>query len=189
MLAVVTYLLYSGRDVVGVHVTQQRDQRRHALVLIQLIHLQISWCFITHTTTSGISSSSSTSSRLQHTQTDRQSCIGETTDLVGAKFYCPHALADDNQRIQIRQKTLEFSWTVLSTMSLYLITATKWTKSTFQSTWQITDTGISLHWSENSSSKNKDDTAVTTKTATTTLTLVQLLQLLQLATTTTEAAV
>ena len=42
MLAVVTYLLYSGRDVVGVHVTQQRDQRRHALVLIQLIHLQIS---------------------------------------------------------------------------------------------------------------------------------------------------
>jgi len=30
-------------------------------------------------------------------------------------FYCPHALADGNQRIQIREKTLEFSSTVLST--------------------------------------------------------------------------
>jgi len=27
----------------------------------------------------------------------------------GAKFYCPHALADGNQRIRIREKTLEFS--------------------------------------------------------------------------------
>jgi len=27
-------------------------------------------------------------------------------DFVGAKFYCPHALADGNQRIQIRKKTL-----------------------------------------------------------------------------------
>jgi len=35
-------------------------------------------------------------------------------DFVGAKFYCPHALADSNQRIQIREKTLEFSSTVLS---------------------------------------------------------------------------
>jgi len=31
---------------------------------------------------------------------------------VDAKFYCPHALADDNQRIWIRKKTLEFSSTV-----------------------------------------------------------------------------
>jgi len=41
----------------------------------------------------------------------------ELEDFVGAKFYCPHALADDNQRIQIREKTLEFSSTVLSTLS------------------------------------------------------------------------
>ena len=35
-------------------------------------------------------------------------------DFVGAKFY----LADGNQRIQIRQKTLEFSSTVLSTLDV-----------------------------------------------------------------------
>jgi len=40
-------------------------------------------------------------------------------DFVGAKFYIPHALADGNQRIRIREKTLEFS-TVLSTLSPYL---------------------------------------------------------------------
>ena len=34
----------------------------------------------------------------------------------GAKFFCPHALADGNQRIGIREKTLEFS----STLSPYL---------------------------------------------------------------------
>jgi len=39
-------------------------------------------------------------------------------DFVGAKFYCSHALGDGNQRIRIRQKTLEFSSTVLSTLSL-----------------------------------------------------------------------
>jgi len=43
-----------------------------------------------------------------------------TGDFVGAKLYCPHALADGNQRIQIREKMLEFSSTVLSTMSSYL---------------------------------------------------------------------
>jgi len=31
----------------------------------------------------------------------------ELEDFVGAKFYCPHVLADGNQRIRIRQKTLE----------------------------------------------------------------------------------
>jgi len=36
----------------------------------------------------------------------------ELVDFVGAKFYCPHALADGNQCIQIREKTLEFSSTV-----------------------------------------------------------------------------
>jgi len=41
-------------------------------------------------------------------------------DFVGAKFYCPHALADGNQCIQIRKKTLEFSSRVLSTLSPYL---------------------------------------------------------------------
>jgi len=43
----------------------------------------------------------------------------ELWDVVGAKFYCPHALADGNQRIRIGEKTLEVS-TVLSTMSPYL---------------------------------------------------------------------
>ena len=37
------------------------------------------------------------------------------------KFYCPRALADGNQCIRIREKTLEFSSTVLSTLSPYLI--------------------------------------------------------------------
>jgi len=36
------------------------------------------------------------------------------------KFYCPHALADGNQHIRIREKTLEFSSAVLSTLSLCL---------------------------------------------------------------------
>jgi len=43
----------------------------------------------------------------------------EREDIVGAKFYCPHALADGNQCIVIRKKTLEFSLTVLSTLSPY----------------------------------------------------------------------
>jgi len=34
-------------------------------------------------------------------------------DFVGATFYCPHALADGKQRIRIREKTLEFSSTLL----------------------------------------------------------------------------
>jgi len=38
-------------------------------------------------------------------------------DFVGAKFYCPYALADGNQYIRIRAKTLVFSSTVLSTQS------------------------------------------------------------------------
>jgi len=41
-------------------------------------------------------------------------------DFVGAKFYCPHALADGNQCIQIREKTLEFCSTLLRTPSPYL---------------------------------------------------------------------
>jgi len=40
-------------------------------------------------------------------------------DFVGAKFYCPHALVGGNQRIWIREKTLEFSSTVSPTLSLY----------------------------------------------------------------------
>ena len=35
------------------------------------------------------------------------------------KFYRPGALADGNQRIQITEKTLEFSSTVLSALSPY----------------------------------------------------------------------
>jgi len=41
-------------------------------------------------------------------------------DFVGVKFYSPHALADGNQHIRIRDKVLEFS-TVLSMVSPYLI--------------------------------------------------------------------
>ena len=37
--------------------------------------------------------------------------------VVDAKFYCLHALADGNQRIRIRETTLEFSSTVLSALS------------------------------------------------------------------------
>jgi len=33
----------------------------------------------------------------------------ELEDFVGAKFYCPHAIADGNQCIQITEKMLEFS--------------------------------------------------------------------------------
>jgi len=43
----------------------------------------------------------------------------ELGDCVGAKFYCPHALADSNQCIWIREKTLEFFSAVLSTLSPY----------------------------------------------------------------------
>ena len=55
----------------------------------------------------------------------RSACVSRHLQLTTggfcwrAKFYCPHALADGNQRIQIRDKTLEFS-TVLSTLSPYL---------------------------------------------------------------------
>jgi len=44
----------------------------------------------------------------------------ELEDFVGAKFYCPHALADGNQCIQIREKMLKSS-TVLSTLTPFLI--------------------------------------------------------------------
>ena len=42
----------------------------------------------------------------------------ELEDFVGAKFYCPHALADGNQHIRIK-KTLEFS-IMLSTLPPYI---------------------------------------------------------------------
>jgi len=41
-----------------------------------------------------------------------------TGGFFDAQFYCPHALADGNQRIQIREKTLEFSSTVIYTVSV-----------------------------------------------------------------------
>ena len=43
-----------------------------------------------------------------------------TAGFCCAKFYCPYALTDGNQCIQIREKMLEFSSTVLSTLSLYV---------------------------------------------------------------------
>jgi len=38
------------------------------------------------------------------------SCSSELQDFVGARFYCPHALTDGNQRIWIREKTLRIRW-------------------------------------------------------------------------------
>ena len=47
----------------------------------------------------------------------KSTCISQHLQLrTGAKFYCPHAF----QHIQIREKTLKFSSTVLSTLSSYL---------------------------------------------------------------------
>jgi len=46
-------------------------------------------------------------------------------DFVGEKFYCQHAPADGNQCIRMPDKTLEFSSTVLSTLSPYLTTQTE----------------------------------------------------------------
>ena len=43
-----------------------------------------------------------------------------TGGFVHAKFYCLHALADGNQHIWIRENTVGFSSTVLSTLSPYL---------------------------------------------------------------------
>jgi len=55
---------------------------------------------------------------------------------VAAKFYCPHALADGNQRIRSREKTMEFS-AVLPTLSPYqVITALERNKQTCASTAQ-----------------------------------------------------
>ena len=42
----------------------------------------------------------------------------ELGGFVSSKFYCPHALPGGNQRIRITEKTLEFSSTVLATLSL-----------------------------------------------------------------------
>ena len=52
----------------------------------------------------------------------RLTCISRhlqlrTGGFFGAKFYCPHALVDDNWRIWIRVKMLLFSSAVLSTLS------------------------------------------------------------------------
>ena len=55
---------------------------------------------------------------------------------VAAKFYCPHAPADGNQRIRSREKTMEFS-AVLPTLSPYqVITALERNKQTCASTAQ-----------------------------------------------------
>jgi len=42
----------------------------------------------------------------------------ELEDFVGAKFYCLHALADGSPHIQIREKTLDFSSTVIYAVSV-----------------------------------------------------------------------
>jgi len=54
-------------------------------------------------------------------------------DFVGAKFYCPYALADSNQGIRIRE-TLEFSSTVLST--LFCPTKIPYTKELCKDRWR-----------------------------------------------------
>ena len=57
---------------------------------------------------------------------DRTTCFSQLASTAskeledfGAKFYCPHALANGNQCIRIREKTLELSSAVLFTLSLY----------------------------------------------------------------------
>ena len=52
----------------------------------------------------------------------RSTCISwhlqlRTGKILLVQFYCPHALADGNQCIWIREKTLEFSATLLSALS------------------------------------------------------------------------
>jgi len=56
----------------------------------------------------------------------RSTCVSQHLQLRTGGFcwwkvYCSHALADGNQRIQIGEKTLEFSSTVSSTLSPYLV--------------------------------------------------------------------
>jgi len=48
-------------------------------------------------------------------------CVSQHLQLRtgGAKFWCQHVLFDGNQRIWIMEKMLEFSSTVLSTLSPY----------------------------------------------------------------------
>jgi len=46
-------------------------------------------------------------------------------NFVGAKFYCTHALADGNQHLRIREKTLEFSSSVINTVSVTDVTLGK----------------------------------------------------------------
>jgi len=48
----------------------------------------------------------------QHQITEGNTSSYELEDFVGGRFYCPRAIAGGNQRIQIREKTLEFSSTV-----------------------------------------------------------------------------
>jgi len=57
-----------------------------------------------------------------------------TEDFVGAKFYCPYALADSNQGIRIKEKTLEFSSTVLST--IFCPTKIPYTKELCKDRWR-----------------------------------------------------
>jgi len=45
----------------------------------------------------------------------------ELEDFVGTKFYCPYILAGGSQCIQIREKMLQFSSTLLPTLSPYLV--------------------------------------------------------------------
>ena len=47
----------------------------------------------------------------------------ELEDFVGAKFFCPHALADSNQHNRIREKMLEFSSTALYQHCLHTMKA------------------------------------------------------------------
>ena len=46
--------------------------------------------------------------------------VTQLEDVCWCKVYCPHALAEGKQSTRIGEKTLEFSSTVLSTLSPYL---------------------------------------------------------------------
>ena len=69
--------------------------------------------------------------------------ILELEDFVGAKYYCPNALADGNQHTRIVEKMLEFSSSVLPTLSLYLIV--KWDWRVINSHWMDMENMIVSH--------------------------------------------
>ena len=90
-------------------------------------HWPVMYCHMkqTHTARHCVVRTTRTTTTIVLWQLYRSTCISRhlklrTGGFCWCKFYCPHALAGGNQHIQITKKTLEFSSTVLSTLSQYL---------------------------------------------------------------------